>query len=158
MNKKEMPADRALDRLRALCARAEHSSSEMYEKLRRWGIVGSDADKIVDSLIRDRYVDDSRYVRAFVRDKVVFDRWGRRKIRMSLAAKHLDSSLVAEAFDEIDTEVYEENLRRILQSKIRSNPDLLTSYEGRTKLFRFAVSRGYEPDLASATLKSILQG
>ena len=43
-------------------------------------------------------------------------------------------------------ERYEENLRHIMDVKRRSivGPD---TFEGRTKLFRFAVSRGFEPEL-----------
>ncbi len=81
-----------------------------------------------------------------MRDKVNFARWGRRKIAMALYAKGVDRDISAEVLASIDMERYEENLRHIMDVKRRSivGPD---TFEGRTKLFRFAVSRGFEPEL-----------
>lgn len=146
IQRKPVSAERALVRAEELCVRAERSSGEIMKKLRKWGLSSADAEKITASLIQRRFIDDRRFCEAFVRDKVNFARWGRRKIALALYEKGVDRGISAEVLASIDMERYEENLRHIMDVKRRSiaEPD---TFEGRTKLFRFAASRGFEPDL-----------
>ncbi len=71
---------------------------------------------------------------------------------MGLYQKRVARDIINEALDEYDDEKYIESLRRALDSKRRTLADADT-YEGRTKLFRFAVSRGFEPDLVARELR-----
>ena len=151
IQRKPLTPERALVRAEELCVKAERSSGEILRKLRQWGITATDAEKITASLIQRRFIDDRRFCEAFVRDKVNFARWGRRKIALALYEKGVDRSIYSEVLAEIDTERYEENLRHIIGQKRRSLPEA-DSYEGRTKLFRFAVSRGFEPELIKKTI------
>ena len=144
----------ATTRLENLCARAEHCESELAEKLRRWGIGASESAEIISGLRKHHFVDNARFARAFVRDKYRFARWGRMKIRMALAAKRISKEIVDEALEEIDEDIYTENLRHIIAAKARSLGEETSSYEGRTKIYRFAISRGYESSLISKILKS----
>ncbi|MDE5643721.1 MAG: RecX family transcriptional regulator [Muribaculaceae bacterium] len=146
IQRKTVTPERALVRAEELCVRAERSSGEIRRKLRLWGLTPQDSEKIIASLTERRFIDDRRFCEAFVRDKVNFARWGRRKIALALYEKGVDRSISTEVLAEIDTERYEENLRHILEQKRRSLPEA-DSYEGRTKLFRFAASRGFEPEL-----------
>lgn len=143
-------------RLEELCARSEQCEGEIRRKLRVWQVGDDDADTIVRSLVRRRFVDDSRYAAAFTRDKYRFARWGRRKIEMALRQKRVDDDIIAEALDTIDEEEYAEVLRHIITLKIKalSEPQ---SYENRTRLFRFAVSRGFEIPLVSKIISQLLK-
>ena len=146
----------ALVRLEQQCCRAEMSEGEARAKLRRWQIASADADKIVDSLLRGRFIDDRRFARAFVNDKVKFARWGRRKIQGALMQKRVSPDIIAEALDEIDDDTYTGGLRHIITAKISAKPELTETYEQRTNLYRWILSRGYEPRLAASELRSIL--
>ncbi|MDE6692632.1 MAG: RecX family transcriptional regulator, partial [Muribaculaceae bacterium] len=81
--------EEAQARLEALCARAEHSTGEMAERLRRWQIGSTDTERILASLKEHRFVDDRRFARAYVTDKVKFARWGKRKVYQGLLNKHV---------------------------------------------------------------------
>ena len=89
-DKKEISEQSALQRLAALCSRGEHSSGEMLEKMRRWGLSEEAQARIMERLLRDRYVDDERFAHAFVNDKVKYNKWGRRKIEQALWQKGVD--------------------------------------------------------------------
>ena len=91
---KQLSPEKALMRLEELCARAEHSSGELRRKLYGWRISGTDADDIIESLRRRRFVDDERFARAFVRDKYRFNHWGRLRIRIELRAKGVDGDVI----------------------------------------------------------------
>lgn len=155
MNRKSpVTVEKAFERLEILCARSEHSAGELRQKLYMWGISSTDAEKILESLRCRKYVDDERFARAYVRDKLRFSRWGRMKIRMGLIAKRVDNAIIAIAIDEeISDEEYESILIAVLKMKARSIEDA-DSYDGRTRLFRFGVSRGFEPGLVSNVIRS----
>lgn len=153
-NQKQMEPKKAQAKLEELCSRAEHSEGELREKLRKWGVGGDDADKIMESLRSGRYVDDRRFAEAYVRDKYRFARWGKRKIAQGLATKRVSRDIVVEVLAEIDPEEYSGIAAEVLGAKMRQNPQLISTFEGRTKLFRFLISRGYEPSLASELLKA----
>lgn len=138
-------------RLEALCARAEHCSFELRTKLRNWGITGADAEEVIDSLIKNRFVDDLRFAQSFVRDRYRFSGYGRRKIAMVLVAKRLPRDIIAEALNEIDDDIYYSNLLHITARKATSLN--LEIFEERNKLYRYLISRGYESSLVAGAIK-----
>ena len=145
----------ALSRLETLCARAERCRYELEQKLRLWGISPSDRDRILECLERGRYFDDSRFAAAFTRDKALYARWGRRKIEAALRLKRISSADIADAAGELDEDEYRSAMLDALAAKARSIKEGDT-YEGRTKLYRFGLSRGYEPSLLAAALRAHL--
>lgn len=151
MLRKQLTPENAQVRLEALCARAEHCTYEMMTKLRGWGITGATAEKIVDHLVDNRFVDDLRFAKSFVRDRYRFSGYGRRKIALSLMAKRVPRDIIDEAMEEIDDEVYFDNLRHFIGRKASSLD--LSRYEDRNKLYRYALSRGYESDLAARAIR-----
>ena len=66
--KKEMTEQEAYLQLATLCARAEHCQQEMRDKMKRWGLDEQVQERIVARLVKERFVDDERYARAFVKD------------------------------------------------------------------------------------------
>ncbi len=150
---KVIPPEKALIRCEELCARAERCEHELREKMRTWRIDSRDIDAIINSLTTRRFLDDSRFARAFVRDKYRFARWGRRRIAMALRQKRIDSDVIDEALEEINQDEYTAVLRSLLKAKA-AHMDRPLSYDDRVKLFRFAVARGFETQLISSMLKS----
>lgn len=150
--RKEITPQEAYSRLADRCSTTELCTSEALEKLRQWGIGEQPACAIVQRLVDERFIDDERFARAFVRDRLYNSRWGLVKIRQAMRLKHLDSGLINEAIEsETDDERYFSNLAAALRSKGRAMPSPL-SRDDRMKLARFALSRGYEPGLVSEML------
>ncbi len=151
IQRKPLAPEKALIRLEELCARSEHCTYELEQKLRTWGIVKDDAEAIIYSLQRRRFVDDARFAASFVRDRYRYGRYGRIRIRMLLRTKRIDSDVIEEALEEIDDDEYATILAKLIEAKRRSvkEPE---SYEGRSKIYRYALSRGYEPALVSKAM------
>ena len=132
--------------LAALCAQAEHCQHEMLEKMRRWELSDEAQARVMERLVRERYVDDERYARAFVKDKVRYNKWGRRKVEQALWQKHIDEDIRQRVLDEVDDEEYLSVLRPLLQQK-RKTTKAQSDYELNQKLVRFALSRGFTFDI-----------
>lgn len=142
MEKKEITEQQALSRLMALCARGEHSSGEILQKMRLWGLADEAQARIMERLTKDRFVDDERFARAFVNDKIKYNQWGRRKIEQALWAKGVDRDVQQRVLDAVDDEEYIKVLRPLLRSKERSIT-ARNEFERQMKLIRFAQSRGF---------------
>ncbi|MBQ9231165.1 MAG: RecX family transcriptional regulator [Prevotella sp.] len=132
--------------LAALCAQSEHCQWEMTEKMLRWEIPDEAQTRIMDRLIKERYVDDERFARAFVKDKVRYNKWGRRKVEQALWVKHIDETIRQQVLDEVDDEEYLRILRPLLQQK-RKSTKATSDYELKGKLVKFAISRGFTMDV-----------
>lgn len=155
LNRKKPPLtkEKAIERMTGLCARAEHCESEIRDKLRRAGMSSADAESVIDYLVEHRFVDDARYARAFTSDRYRFSEYGRNKIRMALAAKHIDSGIIAEALADIDHDRYAEVLIKATRQRARSLD--LEEYDQRAKLYRRLISRGYESPLVLSAIEKV---
>lgn len=143
---KEITEKEALLRLSALCAQGEHCQWEMLEKMRRWELDDASQARIMARLVKDRYVDDERYARAFVLDKIRYNKWGRRKVEQALWQKHIDDDIRQRVLGEVDDEEYLSVLRPLLKQKRRS-VKASSDYEMNQKLIRFALGRGFTFDI-----------
>ena len=144
--KKQITEQEALLKLSALCSQAEHSSGEMMDKMRRWMLPSDVAERILDRLIDERFVDDERFARFFVRDKIRVDRWGRRKIEQALYKKGVASDISQRVLDAVPADDYIEILRQLIAAK-RRTVKADSDYELNGKLIRFAMGRGFDMDI-----------
>lgn len=136
----------ALLRLTSLCSTAEHCSHEMIEKMQRWQLAGDAQARIIEYLVKEKYIDDERYARFFAKDKIRYNKWGRRKVEQAMWLKHIDGDIQRDVLDDIDDEEYLAVLRPLLKTK-RKSVKASSDYEMNMKLIRFAMGRGFTMDI-----------
>lgn len=141
-----MTEQEAFLRLSALCAQAEHCEYEMQEKMRRWQLPDDAQARVMQRLVSERYVDDNRYALAFARDKVKYNKWGRRKVEQALWQKRIADDIRQQVLDSIGDADYISVLRPLLQQKRRA-VKARNDYELRMKLVKFALGRGFTMDI-----------
>ena len=144
--KKEMTEQEAYLQLAAICAQAEHCEQEMRDKMKRLEIDETVQNRIIDRLTKERYIDNERYARAFVKDKIRYNKWGRKKVQQALWMKRIDKDIQQHVLDEIDEKEYLDVLRPLLKQK-RKSIKADSDYEMSQKLVRFALSRGFTFDI-----------
>lgn len=132
--------------LTALCAQVEHCQWEMLEKMRRWEVSEEAQARVMQRLVKEKYVDDERYAEAFVKDKIRYNKWGRRKVDQGLWQKHIDADIRKRVLDEVDDDEYLSVLRPLLKQK-RKTTKANSDYELNQKLMRFALGRGFTFDI-----------
>jgi regulatory protein len=142
--KRTKTPQQALQSLMRMCARSERSSGDALRLMKRWGVADDDARKVLARLQAERFIDDRRFAEAFVRAKLNLSGWGAYKIKMSLRAKGLSREVIEEVVSPmIEATDMKERLEDIMQRKLRTLK-YTSTYEAKTKLIRFAASRGYE--------------
>lgn len=151
---KQITEKEAMLRLSTLCAQAEHCTYEMVEKMRKWELTDEAQTRVLEYLTKHKFVDDERFARYFVIDKIRYNKWGRRKVEQALWAKHIDDDIKSKVLDEVCEDEYIKVLRPLLQSKRRSIK-AANDYEQRMKLIRFAIGRGFTMDIVSKCIDNI---
>lgn len=147
----------AMQSLMRMCARSERSSGDALRLMKRWGLTDEEARKVLVRLQTERFIDDARYAEAFVRDKLNLSGWGAYKIKMALRAKGVAKEIIDEVvtpmLSETDmTERLEEMMRRRMRT-LKYN----STYDAKTKLIRFAASRGYDIEAAVECASRIVE-
>lgn len=138
--------EQALQTLMQQCARSERSSGDALRLMRQWGVTDEDAQKVLERLQRERFIDDARYAEAFTRDKLRLSGWGAFKIRAALIAKGISREIIHDVVEPMldDTDMVE-RLMVSLRNKLRTLRYRDAS-DMRNKLIRFGLSRGYNTD------------
>lgn len=147
----------ALQSLMRMCARSERSSGDALRLMKRWGVADDEARKVLARLQADRFIDDSRYAEAFVRDKLNLSGYGAYKIKMALRAKGISKEIIDEV---VSPMIAETDMRERLESIMRRRMRTLkytSAYDAKTKLIRFAAGRGYELDEAIECASRIVE-
>ncbi len=158
MGKKDsglMPKEVALGKATALCSQSEYCKAQIMEKLSLWNVSVQDAYNIMDYLVKEKYIDNSRFARAYCHDKFCYNHWGRIKIRQMLRHLRLGDEEIEEGMETIDEEDYLEALNDVLRAKDRTLKDK-DKYLRKAKLVRHLLSRGFETELAISAVDSLL--
>ncbi len=149
---KELTEKDALYKAEAYCSVAEHCLSEVSEKLERWGVLPEVKARILQKLIAEKYIDETRYCRSFIHDKLEHNKWGRNKIAQALRLKGISRDVWEPLLTAVDKEECCQTLRSLLAAK-RKTIKAQSEYEMNGKLIRFALSRGYGMDEIRQSLK-----
>lgn len=144
----------ALDKMAKYCAYQERCVKDVREKLRTFDLPQEEKDKILDYLIDNRFVNDERFAKSFVRGKVNQSGWGLNKIRFHLIQKGIAKDIIDEALGQTDEEVYRQRLIDILKAKSKT-VKTATDFERKRKLAAYAMQKGFEASLVWDVLKEL---
>ena len=151
---KPLTYEQALLRAASLCSGSEHCSSEIRKKVIQWGLTPTQAEDIISYLEKEKYIDNTRFCRAYCLDKFRYNHWGRIKINQMLRMLEMDSSDINEGLEAIPDEEYLEVLTHVLEQKNRQLKDS-DPYIRKGKLTRHALSRGFETHLIIEAVSQI---
>lgn len=151
----KLSENQALPKIAAYCSKAERSEYDVKRKLQNWELESESIKNIISRLKKENFLNEERFCRAFIKDKIQFNKWGKTKIVFELKKKYISESIINNSFDEFNNDEFETPLMKILSTKIKSvkaNSD----YEKRTKLIRFALGRGYSFEQIQKCLSKLM--
>ncbi|MBR1489573.1 MAG: RecX family transcriptional regulator [Bacteroidales bacterium] len=149
-----MEEKKVLERLQRQCARAESCTFDVRRKAVKALEGDTEAsERIVASLVKDRFVDDARYAAAFAREKAALQGWGPVKIRFQLRGKGIPDETITEALGEVDTAKAVAKLDKLAAERYRL---LKGDPQCRLKLLKALLSRGYDYDEVEAAVRRVM--
>lgn len=152
---KVLTPQQAKQKIERYCAYQERSHQEVRNKLYAFGLYRADVEEILSTLITDGFLNEERFSRAFTGGKFRMKKWGRIKIIHALEGKGVSANCIRMGLKEIDEGDYLATLRALLKEKMRSL-DAANIYALRGRLSKFAILKGYEPDVVWREIHSLV--
>ena len=140
-NKTTTP-EQAFFRVAHICSQKECCIFDIKQKLHRKELSDAEIEQIINQLIDEKYIDETRFTRSFIADKLRFNKWGAQKIKNHLRAKFVPTTIIENAFSEIENDLLTKALPDLLEKK-RKSVSGKSEYEINTKLIRYALGKGF---------------
>jgi regulatory protein len=159
MAKTQKPTSKkeALVKAQNLCAYQEKCESDIRNKLYSWKTNPDDIDEVIEQLKKEQFIDEQRFAISFAKEKFRFNKWGKIKIEYALKQKNISSDFISNAMQEISETEYDSVLENELNKKWASLKES-DEYTMKSKLIRFALSKGFENgkvfDMVSKIIKN----
>ena len=77
--------------------------------------------KIISELKSKGLIDDNKFVKAFIIDKINFTNYGPSKIRNELSEHDIDLEIINKELQMIDSKIYYDKIKKIIDKKVKSN-------------------------------------
>jgi regulatory protein len=143
----------AKHKIEAWCAYQDRCHSEVYKKLRDYGIDDEDTNALISHLIEYNFLDEQRFADSFVSGKHRIKKWGRNKIMAHLKQKHVSKRCIDEALETIDQEEYLNHLTQLATRKWQEKKG--NHFEIKIKVQRYLTNKGYEFELIYNVLEDL---
>lgn len=154
---KWLSREEALAKLQHYCAYQDRCHQEVRSKLLELEVYGDHLEEVMAQLIEEGFLNEERFARSFARGKFRMKQWGRARIRRELKARQVSDYCIRKGLEEIDEGEYLETLRAMLQKKLESSGEEELGRK-KQKAARYALSRGFEAELAWPLLEELLGG
>lgn len=150
--KKSYSKQQALPKIMAFCAYQERTQQEVRDKLYSYGLHKEDVEETIVYLLKENFINETRFATSYSGGKFRIKKWGKIKILQGLKNEGLSDYNIKKAMAEINESDYESTLIALMKKKY----DLMhepNSFLKKQKLARFAINKGYEPDLVWKTIE-----
>ena len=156
MENRELIVKEAYTKMAQLCSRSEQCSIDIRKKMLAYEIMDELVEEIISKLKSEKFIDDERYVKAYISDKFRLNKWGKIKLRYYLKAKGLHDNIIEKGLQEINEDQYKKVLIATLREKAKKTKSD-NKIEKMGQIIRFAQSRGFEPEIIHRHLPDVIK-
>ena len=133
-------------KLQYYCSYQDRCHKEVKEKLKSFKISSEELNEIVSNLIKDNYLNESRFSKSFVRGKFNIKNWGKVRIVNELKLRNISIYNINLGLKEIDDQDYINKLEDIFNKKLSSLSNLNSNLK-KKKIISYLLYRGWESNL-----------
>lgn len=102
-------------------------------------------EEVIDKMIDYKYLDDDRFTKAFIKDKLIFTNWGDYKIKNELKRLGVNEEIIYNNMTSIGDNIYYERINKIIDKDISTNK----KYSGiklKNKIYNHLLTLGYSKE------------
>ena len=130
------------------------STKEIKEHLYKKAFDKDTVDKVIDILLKEKYLDDNMYSKAFINDKMLLSTDGPNKIRNKLIELGVDKEIINNNLDIFTIAVQKEKIKKIIDKQVSINKNK-SAFALKNKLSNYLYNLGYDKSLILDYLNSI---
>ncbi len=132
----------ARPKLEKYCAYQERSHKQVYDKCKSYGLSEVDANELLVELIQSNFLNEERFVEAYVKGKFKIKSWGKQKISQGLKLAGVNQKLIQSSIKEIKVEDYFKTIQKLAEKKLKTLKEG-SEFEKKIKTQRYLLSKGY---------------
>lgn len=144
----------AIHKIEHFCAYQERCHDEVVQKLRAMKMDSNEIDEILAHLIKENYLNESRFACSFARGKHRIKFWGKVRIVNELKFRNISTYNINLALKEITAEEYEVNFYALAERNWHSIKES-NGLKKRKKYCDFLLRKGYESNLVYEKVKEL---
>ena len=154
---KTYTVEEATKRLERYCAYQERCHKEVNQKLYEMRMIPAAVDKIIDHLLRNNFLNETRFAQAFARGKFRAKKWGRNRIVNELKQRDISKFNIQIALREIPDSEYYKTFEALAEKRLRQLASEKNLQKKRKKLADYLFYRGWESELVYGKTSELLK-
>ena len=154
MNNKDLTNKQIEGKLQYYCSYQDRCHKEVIEKLKTFNIKSNESNEIISNLIKDNYLNESRFSENFVRGKFKIKNWGKVRIVRELKQRNISRYNINLGLKEIDSQEYENKFDEIFKNKLSSLENLNKTIK-KKKIISYLLYRGWESNLIYSKINEL---
>ncbi|MDO4729083.1 MAG: regulatory protein RecX [Bacteroidota bacterium] len=154
MDTKSYTIKEAIKKIEGYCAYQDRCYKEVREKLYEMRLTLEEQDQILVYLAENKFLDEERFAKSFVRGKFNYKNWGRNKLRFELKFREISPYNINKALEEIDDNRYVEVLDELIRKKKVQTKET-NIYKLKKKTVDYLLYRGWESNLIYDRIEEI---
>ncbi|HEY4618344.1 MAG TPA: regulatory protein RecX [Flavobacterium sp.] len=144
----------AINKIEHYCAYQERCHTEVEQKLRTMKMDSEEISHIISHLIKDNFLNESRFACSFARGKHRIKNWGKIRIVNELKFRNITTYNINLALKEISQQEYTETFHRLAEKHWLSIQEANTTKK-RKKFCDYILRRGFESNLVYEKLREL---
>ncbi|MGF1557367.1 regulatory protein RecX [Paucihalobacter sp.] len=138
--------DEAQKALEHYCAYQERCHQEVRKKLQNMGMIPIAVDTIINHLIEDNYLNETRFALAFARGKFRIKQWGKQRITRELKMRDISTYNIKAALQQFSDADYQKTLYTLAEKRCAAIKET-NPFKKKKKLADYLLYRGWESHL-----------
>ena len=154
MNNFDLTLKEIEGKLQYYCSYQDRCHKEVIAKLKTFGVKSNESNQIISNLIKENYLNESRFSKSFVRGKFNIKNWGKVRIINELKFRNISPYNITLGLKEIDDQDYMKKLEDIFNKKLSSLSNLSSPLK-KKKIISYLLYRGWESNLVYSKTNEI---
>ncbi|MDP2686327.1 MAG: regulatory protein RecX [Aequorivita sp.] len=154
---KSYTVDEATKRMERYCAYQERCHKEVHQKLYEMRMIPVAVDQIIEHLLLNNFLNETRFAQAFARGKFRAKKWGRNRIVNELKLREISKYNIQIALKEIPDSEYYKTFEVLAEKRMQQLTSEKNLQKKRKKLADYLFYRGWEPELVYGKVSEVLK-
>ena len=154
-SQKSYTVEEATKRMERYCAYQERCHKEVHQKLYEMRMIPLAMDQIIDHLLRNNFLNETRFAQAFARGKFRVKKWGRKRIVNELKLREISKYNIQIALKEIPDSEYYNTFEALAEKRMQQLSSEKNLQKKRKKLADYLFYRGWESEMVYGKVNEI---
>ncbi len=152
---KTYTVEEAINRMEQYCVYRERCHKEVNQKLKEMRMIPEAIDHIVNYLLQNDFLNESRFAKAFARGKFKIKKWGKHRIINELKSREITKYNIQIALKEIPDSEYRDTFDALTKKRWKELKTEKNLQKKRKKLIDYLLYRGWESELIYEKLNEL---